>query len=314
LLTDTPWALIFDDGLEGVVVLDPNDPIGHESNVEGQRPGDQPYRLELVDSHLIVGWGQVHAVDVESGESTVIGEATLFVPAAESDRIWLIDYPGAAIGSGTPQAWQVSSTGEELTSPVEIETDGFPAIGVPGGLAIESDSGISIWDLTQEEVVELGSGPGFVSDVTVGHQSALAWCDDPCDEFHITEITSGSDQVFTHPGLGTRYLARSARFSGDGRYLAAPTESGDIIVFDRETGRAHIAFSTPDSRRAVIRWAPSGLELFASIPDQNGLSTTIAYHRLGTGRPETFDVSLTLSHDFVVVTEDEAQSFLAVQD
>ena len=53
------------------------------------------------------------------------------------------------------------------------------------------------------------------------------------------------------------------------------------------------------------------LGFFASVSSQDGLSTTLAYHRLGTGRPETFQVSLTLGSTFVVVTEDEARSFLA---
>ena len=311
MLLDTPWTLIFDDGLDGVVVLDPNDPIGESSRVKGQRPGDQPYRLEFVDGHLIVGWEEIYAVDIASGESTLIGEATIFVPAAESDRAWLIDYSGGRIGSGGLQVWQVSVFGEVLTTPVEIETSGFPAIGIPGGLAIESDSGISILDPARGSVVELGSGASFISDVTVGRGSALAWCSDPCDEFHVTELISDVDQVFSHPGQRLRFVARSARFSGDGRYLAAPTESGDVVVFDRETGRAYVAFGTPDSRPASIRWPPSGLELFASVSSQDGLSTTLAYHRLGTGRPETFQVSLTLGSTFVVVTEDEARSFLA---
>jgi len=311
LLPDTPWTLIFDDGLEGVVVLDPNHPVGQTSELEGQRPGDQPYRLELVDSHLIVGWEQVHAVDIRSGESTVIGEATIFVPAAESDRVWLIDYAGGRIGQGAVQVWQVSVSGEVLTPPVLIETDGFPAIGVPGGLVIESGSGISIWDPTLAEVVEMGSGPGFVSDVTVGHGSALAWCSDLCDEFHVTEVTSGADQVFIHPELSSPFLGRWARFSGDGRYLAAPTEVGDIVIFDRETGASEVAFSLPNSNFAKLEWAPSGYELFASVSNQDGLSTTMAYYRLGAGRPDTFQVSLALRFDFVVVTEEEAQSFLA---
>jgi hypothetical protein len=88
-MTETPWALIFDDGVEGVTVLDPNDPAGGEGiPIEGQRRGDQPYRLELVAGHLVVGWNQVYAVDLDTAESTLLGEATVFVPGAEPDRVW----------------------------------------------------------------------------------------------------------------------------------------------------------------------------------------------------------------------------------
>ena len=311
LLVDTPWALIFDDGLDGATAVDPNDPIGHSTKVEGQRAGDQPYRLESVDGHLIVGWDQIYSVNLDSGESTLLGEATIFVPAAEPGRVWLIDYPGGAIGSGTPRAWQVSATGEMLTPQFEIETEGVPAIGVAAGLAIETESGIHIWDIGEGGVMgTLGADVSFASDTTFG-QPALAWCSDPCDEVHITDIPSMDDLIFTHPGQGARFIARAARFSADGRYLAAPTEAGDIIVFDRDTGRSHVGFSLPTSERTHIEWAPSTYELFATTLLQNGLTTRIAYQMLGTGRPETIDVSLFLGSTFVVVTEDEARSFLA---
>jgi hypothetical protein len=62
---------------------------------------------------------------------------------------------------------------------------------------------------------------------------------------HITDIPFIEDQTIIHRGQGTRFLARAARFSSDGRYLAAPTEAGDIIVFDRDTERSHVAFSLP---------------------------------------------------------------------
>ena len=312
LLPDTPWTLIFDDGLDGVVVLDPNDPVGHESKVEGQRPGDQPYRLEFVERRLIVGWEEIFAVDIDSRESTLLGEATIFVPAAEPGRVWLIDYSGGRIGQGALEAWQVSSTGEVLTPPAEIETNGIPAIGTPAGLAMESDAGLLIWDVRELEVVgTLGSGASFVSDSTFGHGGALAWCSDPCDQLHITELPSMADQLVSHPGQGTGFIARAGRFSGDGRYLAAPTESGDVVITDRDTGRTHLAFSLLISESIDLEWAPSGYELFARSVLDDGLTSQIAYHRLGTGRAEIINVSVSMGPSFVVVNEDDARSFLA---
>jgi hypothetical protein len=311
-MRETPWALIFDDGLDGVTVIDPNHPTGTNGiPIEGQRPGDQPFRLELVGGHLVVGWDRVYAVDLDTAASTLLGDATIFLPAAEPDRVWLIDYPGGRLGAGIPRAWQVSVLGEVISPPFELKTDGVPEIGVASGLALESDSGILIWDLDEEEVVaRLGLGSSFISDTTSEQGAALAWCDDPCDELHITDIPFMEDQTIIHPGQGNRFLARAARFSSDGRYLAAPTEAGDIIVFDRGTGRSHVAFSLPPNHIDHLEWAPSTNEIFATALVENELTTRIALHMLGTGRPETMDVCQSLGSDFVVVREEDARSLL----
>jgi hypothetical protein len=313
-MPDIPWVLIFDDGLDGVVVVDPNDPAGSEAvQVEGQRPGDQPYRLTVVDGRLIVGWGEIYAVDVRSGESALVGKATAYVPAAEPERLWMIDYSGGRIGEGTLRAWQVSTSGDALISPVEIKTDGVPEMGVPSGLAIETESGISLWDATLGEVGDpLGPSAGFVSDVTMWSGSALAWCEDLCGRLHITEMPSGADQVVIHPdGEEIRFIARSARFSADGRYLAAPTKNGDVVVHDRDTGRSHVAFRLPASNSATVDWVQSGHVLFASTILENGVTSRIAHHRIEGGLTETVDVSVTVGQTFVVVNEEEARSFLA---
>lgn len=308
LSVDVPWALIFDDGLNGAIVVDPNLAGVQLREIEGQRPGDQPYRLELVGGSLIVGWDQIYAVDLDSGESRVLGEATIFVKAAEPERIWLIDYPGGAIGSGTPQAWQVSVSGEALTRVAEVEPEGFPAIGVAAGLALESDSGMRIWDVREGTILgTLGSGTAHVADSTFGYGSALAWCSGPCDQMHVTEIPSLDDSVFTYQAQGG-FIVGGARFSGDGRYLAAPTESGDIVIFDRDSANANLAFSVAEAPTA-LRW--SGHELFAITSGHDEDSTTVTWGNLDNGAQQAFEVPFKLGPVFVVVHEGDALSFLA---
>jgi hypothetical protein len=118
------------------------------------------------------------------------------------------------------------------------------------------------------------------------------------------------DLVVANPMLSTPFSARAARFSGDGRYLAAPTEAGDIVVFDRETGSSDFAFRLPAWNPSSVEWSPSSYEIFATTLLTNGLTTRIAYQMLGSDRLETFDVSLSLGSAFVVVNEDDARSFL----
>ena len=274
LEVEVPLALIFDDGLDGVIVVDPNDSVPYLVSVEGQRPGDQPYRLELVDGHLIVGWAEIYAADLLSGDSSPIGDATIYVPASESDRVWLVDYPSGRIGPETPIAWQASVAGNTLSPRMTLPLTEPPAIGVPGGLAVETDSGISIVQ-SPDLVIELvDTGPAFISDVSAVGEPVLAWCDEQCESFHISEIASGEDTMFGEMTGGDRFMnggdrfeSRAARFSPNGRYVAAPSTDGDVVIYDREEDGLSVAFGIPASPMTV-EWSADGSWLVASGRDQ----------------------------------------------
>jgi hypothetical protein len=219
----------------------------------------------------------------------------------------LIDYPSERIGPEAPQAWQVSVSGERLTTPVTFpETS--PTIGVPGGLATESDSGISIVD-GSDLVVEVATGPGFVSDVSADQEAALAWCDDKCEQLHIHDIASGEEQTFSDPGGGT-FIHRTARFSPDGRYLAAPTTTGDIVLYDRDAGRPSVAFSIGEPFGSV-QWSSDGRWLIAGAPSGDDSATRVAIEELETDTTLIFSFPGEVGSQFVVVGENEARQFLA---
>ena len=310
LEVEVPLALIFDDGLDRAIVIDPNDSALHPVPVEGQRPGDQPYRLERVEDHLIVGWDEIYAVDLSSGVSSPVGDATIYVPASEPDRVWLIDYPSGRIGPETPTAWQASVARDTLRPRMTLPLAEPPAIGVPGGLAVETDSGISIIESSDLVVELVDTGPSFVSDVSAVGEPVLAWCDDKCEAFHISEIASGEDTTFGDLTRGDRFEARAARFSPNGRYVAAPTAAGDIVIYDREQGRTSIAFGIPVVPM-VVEWSADGSWLVGSGRDEGDDLTMIGVHELGTGVTLIFGLTERLGRAFVVVGEDTAEHFLA---
>jgi hypothetical protein len=227
----------------------------------------------------------------------------------------MIDYSGGKIGSGTLTAWQVSVLGEEITPHFELDLDVYPVIGVPRGLALYTDSGIQVWDAVEDVVLgSLGNGPGVISDSTFQHGGALAWCQVSCDQLHVTGVPDMTDVSIDHPEEGVRFLSGAARFSGDGRYLAAPTEGGDVVVFDRETGVSSVVFNLPSENPIIVEWPMSGYELFAVTVLQSSGLTRIAHHLLGVDGFEAVDVPLARSVDFVVVPEGAAASFLASSD
>ena len=98
--TPTGVTLLLDDGYDGVTALDLDTGIVGRRIVDGQRAGDQPYRLFRSDDSLIVGWGEVFAAPLDGGPSVSLGEATLAVPASEPGRVWLASWTGGRVGEG----------------------------------------------------------------------------------------------------------------------------------------------------------------------------------------------------------------------
>ena len=200
-----PWALIVDDGLTGATIVDLTGGATTTMELEGQRAGDQPYRLELVGDHLVVGWREIYAIDLVSGESGLLDEATYFVPSAAPNQVWLINYSGGSVGSGSLTAQRVDVRGDLVGGPSEVNVDGIPEIGIPRGLALESDPGISLWDTaTQSETGHLGTDNAYVSDVTTGPPHLLAWCEGSCADMHVTDLTSGQDRIVRDDRRGER--------------------------------------------------------------------------------------------------------------
>src|SRR5919106_3343148 len=103
---ETGVLLLVDDGIDGLTAINLDRRLAGRSVVEGQRAGDEQYSMVKVGDRLVVGWGEPHSVDLTTREGISLGHATIFVPAAEPDRVWMIGYPGGRIGTGDPQVWQ----------------------------------------------------------------------------------------------------------------------------------------------------------------------------------------------------------------
>ncbi len=310
-------VLVFDDGIDGVLAVDPDARVATRSVVDGQRAGDQPYRLTIVDDQLVVGSDRVYAADIATRESTLLGNATVYVPAVEPGLVWLLDYPSGRI-QGRPSAWQATVAGGQVTEPKLVDIDGFPAIGVPGGLAVETDGGIALWDAVSGTVTRrLGNGPGFVSDAS---GPLLAWCVEDCAELHITNVaTTRDDLVIQVPDAETgssalRFRARDARFSPDGTSLAAI--AGDsLVLIDTETGDADVAAQLPTSEPGYfLGWSPDGAQLFVSSFSYQQPTTDLVRYDLRDGAADQIRLPFGGALSFVVIDKDAARPYLRDQD
>lgn len=307
-----PWTLVFDNGAYTISALDLNHDEPRIVEVDGSRGGDQPYRLTVHDGHLVVGWGQIYGYDTTTLESALLGEATIHVPASAPSRVWMIDYPSGRIGPGPPEVWQVHVAGGQTTERHLLDVDGHPAHGIPGGLALESDLGVVLWDAESGDAAgTLGTGAGSVSDVTV--DGKLAWCENTCDEMRITDLINGTEIPVSHP-TGGAFEARAARFSDDGRYLAAPSGTGVVLV-DIATGDSQLVITFPAGVEppSFVAWAPDSHVVFAASYSYGEFETTVGYY---SAVSDTTEVS-TLPHggtlSFVVLPTHEANVVLGAE-
>jgi hypothetical protein len=257
-------TLLFDDGIDGLTALYPDDRLVARSVVKGQRAGDEPYSMIRVADRLVVGWGEPYAVDIVSREARSLGLATIFVPAAEAGRVWLIDY-GERIGAHTPRVWQVDVTsGEVFGDPVEVN-EGYPMIGIPDGLAMQTDSGLVLWTMDGGVVRSLEAGsPAWAHDAS---GDVLVWCDAYCDELQLTDPSTLATERHRPPtGYDT---FRSARLSPSGDYLAALVGGREeytgaaIWLLNRRTGDITVV-ADPETRVDFLAWTPASDQLFAS--------------------------------------------------
>lgn len=285
---ETGMVLLLDDGLEGLTAVDPDARRAARSPVTGQRPGDEPFSMAKVGDKLVVGWATIHVVDIATRQSLSLGSATVFVPSATEDNVWMIDYPGGSIGSGRPTVWQVNTSGETTIEPRELNSNLIPLLGIEGGLALQTNQGIELWDVATGEIHRLaGDGGGFARDVS---GDTLAWCSGDCPTLNLTNTSDLTTEELPAPA-GMVYL--DAGFSDDGRYLAAiladesSFQGEAVLLLDRNTGDIQTISSPGAPAVRYVAWAPDNDQLFATEHTYGEGTTPIWNYRISTGELET---------------------------
>ena len=275
---ETGVLLLFDDGVDGLTAVDPDRRLAGRSVVEGQHAGDEAYSMIRVGDKLVVGWHEPHAVDVATRQGQSLGHATMFIPAAEPDRVWMVD-SGSRIGSAPVRVWQVDVvTGEAIHDPIPLGTDRHALIGIEGGLALQTDSSLSLWTLDDRQVVSLASThSAFAHDVSDNH---LVWCSSDCTTLSVTDTDSLDTQQFSPPD-GYDSFAYESQLSADGRYLAAlvrqatPPGATGMWILDRDTNQTQVV-SDPETDVSFLTWAPDSSQLFATS-DSYGTTRTVVW-------------------------------------
>lgn len=213
---DTGTVLLFDDGRSGGVVLDVDTGRSVGVDLPGQRPGDQPFRLWRMGGRVVVGWGEVVAVDVGGDRpARLLGEATVFLPAAERDQLWLVDYRSGRTAG--PSTWTLIDAAGQTLRQVDGNV-GQPLRGVPGGLALRrADGSLARYDAEGGEVTDyLDDEAHWILDAT---RDRVLWCDEPCHRLRVSDPAGQTLATFGDPG--DTFSPAAAWLSRDAARLAA---------------------------------------------------------------------------------------------
>lgn len=296
----TGVVLLFDDGYDGVTALDLDAGVVGRRVVDGQRAGDQPYRLFRSGDSLIVGWGEVFAAPLDGGPSVSLGEATIAVPASESGRVWLATWAGGSVGSGPLTMRLVDLQGRVEHTLVGEGT----AVGVPGGVMFDGPGGTEVRSFRGAEVTGIGGdgrvlGVGSVFTVT---------CSAGC------EVLTVGRPGFPLPvpagvPLGDVPPA-DVVMSPDGARLAlvTPGPAPRLMVLDLPTSR--LAVDEPVDGLAFPTWSSDSNQLFWVASSYGEASTVVGRIDVDAAAAESVRLPFGGTFRAIAVDRSEAASFL----
>ncbi len=286
----TGLALVLSDGLDGAVFVDLDAARAARVPLDGERAGDPPARLILTDDHLVVGWGEIWAVPLAGGESTLVDRATIVLPAAETGQVWTLTWPSGGIGGGPVAVRRVLLDGT-VRAEGTLDADRYGAlIGAPGGLLVRTEDGsVGVWDPETEEVASRYPGP---TTATASSGREVATCTTTCAELRAFGLAPSG------PATAPYGTAQRLAFSPDGDHLAVlrPDDDGselELIVEDRraagesvgqgpgDTVVAHLP--TPSPPDGAVAWSPDGRQVVLVATTTDGEAKIIGVYDVGTG-------------------------------
>lgn len=303
-------VLVFAFGL--IVDLDHRKVI--DRTIAGQRPGDQRWAIVRTGDSFVVGWGKVWATPIGGGARTLLGPVVTYVPAARAGAVWLVNYPGGRIGEGTPTLSEVTVGGTVLHSELgPPPSSGVPRVGIPGGLAFETNSGIALWSTGQHRFVRrLGTEAGHIGNAADG---LVSWCQGSCASLHVTAV-KGADRTVASARPGQAFDPDAMRLSPDGRYVAAvlaptgvpiPRRRGTLEVIDVRTGHVEVA-QRDVAAWSSLTWNDPSTQLFFASTDSSG--TTVGEFAVGSAHAETAHLPVRDAEQFVIVKRSGAKALL----
>ncbi len=312
--TPTNVVLLFSDGIDGVTAVDLDRGLAGRRVIDGERAGDQSFRLTVTGNHLVVGWGEIYADPLDGGPSRKIADATIYVPASEPGQVWTLTWDGGAVGAGSSTIARVRVDGTVTYGPASIDmTNASAMTGVPGGLAFDTPEGVAVWDADTGAFGPV-LGPGPVAAASSDGRS-LAWCQSSCDTVHIVDLRHTGPPPAPHAAVGQQLA-----LSPDGSRVAVlrptdpspdPAHTGaDLVITDRQTSIETILAHDLDQSDTLL-WSADGRQLFVTEYSYGDRSMRISRFDTETQLWEIHTIPFGGGLGAVIVDRDQARSFFS---
>jgi hypothetical protein len=304
--TATNVVLLFSDGIDGVTAIDLDNRLAGRRVVEGERAGDQPFRLTLTGDDLVVGWENIYAAPLSGAPSMRIAEATIYIPASEPGEVWTVTWEGGRTGQGSSSLQRVRTDGTVTFTADEFDATLLePLLGVPGGLAVATPEGIAVWDASTESIGPV-LGPGGPASAVASNGRDLVWCDSTCASTHIVPLDRGGPPTARHVSPGRQQIALAP--DGQLAVLRPVGDQAQLVILDRSTGGESAVASQLDPL-GVLQWDSDGRQLFYTENSYQGPTTRIGRYITTDGTWEVTNIPVESGLGAIAIDQAEASSF-----
>jgi hypothetical protein len=258
-------------------------------------PGDPPYRIVNREGGIVL-WGYTTYVLDKGGTlppRTLAKDSLLFIPSVQPDRVW------AVFGDDTSTVRavrEVDVNGDVTVPDVRVPPSKPPLAAAGNGLVLlGADHSLEVWNPSTGVVLQRVPGPFPVASFG----NSLAWCGDPCETLHVTDVATGQDVNVTLPPGAQEFMGANGAFSPDGKTLAvavrtnqnATSPTWQLALVDVASRSAVTVDGTTTSGYVFIDWAPSGGDVFMTGGERFG-ERVIFQYRVGSASAKPLPITV----------------------
>lgn len=278
-------VLVFDDGLDGLLIVDPDTRIATRRSAGLQRQSRRT-QLDQVGDALVVGGGLHQVLSLSTRDVTPIPPASYHLVAPDGS-LWLVDLRSGDQPVPIPALTKVTLEGDVLVASTETPIRGIPTAAVANEILLGTAEGLYLWDPVTGDVRQLTPDRGALVLGAWGPQ--LAWCPHECTTVIIENVSASSRTDVPIPdGLG-EVDHTTAKWSPRGDQLAVVTTEAVVAITDLEaepvvTVLTEYAIGAGAPR--FVAWDPSGDYVYFGTDSPQGRLMGLWRSdgtRLGTG-------------------------------